>query len=118
MRFFLMTLERLDTETLPEAILAVLRVLHKNLSSSFDLFFVWDLRWGLADLFLKKRYFIEAKPSCCHLFYLHAPFLTDMPLLPHAKIFHLTVKTRYILPLTCGAPALLLSTNQMPLKEI
>lgn len=35
---FLMTRERLDTETLPEAFLAVLRVLHKNLSSSFDLF--------------------------------------------------------------------------------
>lgn len=33
-----MTLKWLDTETLSEAVFGVLRVLHKNLSSSFDLF--------------------------------------------------------------------------------
>lgn len=93
---FRTTLERLDTETPtpppcpPEAILSVLKVLHKNLSSSFDLLSL-GYKMGLVDFCLKKRYSSEAKPRCClsvcHLFYLYALFLTDMPLLPHANIF-------------------------------
>lgn len=99
---FLMTPERLDNETPPEAILAVLRVLHKNLSSSFDLFSLGSKMGPGGPLLFRWR---EAKLlSVCHLFYLYALFLTDRPLLPHAKkkkkIFHLAVKTRHIrLPL-------------------
>lgn len=54
---FLMTLERLDTETLPEAILAVLRVLHKNLSSSFDLFFCLGFKRGPGGLLFEESLF-------------------------------------------------------------
>lgn len=64
---------------------------------------VWDLRRGLVDFCLKKRYFSEAKPSCCSsvifsilmldfwqicLCYLTQRFL----------FFHLTVITRLTLP--------------------
>lgn len=47
-----------------EAILAVLRVLHKNPSSSFDLCSLGS-KMEPVDFCLKKRYFSEAKPSCC-----------------------------------------------------
>ena len=88
--------------TPPEAILAVLRLLHKNLSSPF-----WSVRSGiwdgssLVDFCLKKRCCGAALWFVCHLFYFYAPLLTDMPPLPHAKIFHLTVKTRHT---SCSAP--------------
>lgn len=51
--------------TPPEAVLAVLRVLHENLSPPPLISSVWDLRRGLVDSCLKKRCFSEAKPGCC-----------------------------------------------------
>lgn len=63
---FLMTLQRLDNETLPEEILAVLRVLHKkNLSSSFDLYSLGSKTGPGGLLFEGRCYFSEVKPSCC-----------------------------------------------------
>lgn len=49
-----MTLQRLDNETLPEAILAVLRVLHKNPFPPPLISIVWDLTRGLVDFCLKE----------------------------------------------------------------
>lgn len=78
---------RLDTETLPEAILAVLWVLHKNLSCSFDLFSLGS-KMGPGGLLFEEVPFQWGETwlsFLCHLFYLYARFLADMPLLPHAK---------------------------------
>lgn len=112
--------KKLDTETLPEAILAVLWVLHKNLSCSFDLFSlgskngawwtsIWrsaiSVRWNLAVISLSS--FL----SLCLISGRNAPATV-----PHAK--EKKKKTGHILPLTCCAPTLLSSTNQMPFKEI
>lgn len=87
--------------TPPEAILAVLRVLHKK---TLPPPLIWDLRWGLVDFCLKKLYSVRRSLLVvCHLPDLHAPFLTDMRLVPHAEIFHLTVKTRHKLRSNNGA---------------
>lgn len=80
--------------TLPEAIVALLRVLHRNLSSSFDLFSLGS-KMGPGGLLFEDTQFQWGEAYLlfvCHLFCLYAWFLTDIPLLPHAKIFHLMWK--------------------------
>lgn len=63
---FLTTLERIDTE--PPLCLRQFLLCWECFTKTFPLpliSLVWDLRWGLVDFCLKKRYFSEAKPSCC-----------------------------------------------------
>lgn len=85
---------------------------------------VWDLRRGLVDFCLKKRYFSEAKPSCC------SSVIFSILMLDFRQICLCYLTQRFFFsislwqqgthsPPTLNAPpALLRSTNQMPLKEI
>lgn len=57
---------------------------------------MWD--GSLVDFCLKKCCCSEAM-FVCHLFYLYAPFLTDVPPLPHAEISHLTAENKAHAPL-------------------
>lgn len=121
MRFFWWH-QRLETR--PEAILAVLRVLHKNLSCSFDLFSpgseigAWSVwrsafcQWGETSFFSLSSFFFFL--SLCSISGRYASatsrkgFPSILPWKQGTHSFYSSSSSRL------GSP----STNQMPLKEI
>ncbi len=61
---FLTTPKRLDAEPRPRQFLLCRECFTKTFPLPL-ISFVWDLRRGLVDFCLKKRYCSEVKPSCC-----------------------------------------------------
>lgn len=65
--------------------------------------FFWSLpfaikRWSPVEFIrLNKRHLSEAKPFC-HLSHLYARCPADMPLQPHANVFHLSENMQHALP--------------------